>query len=98
MKMEKRNNLLTMEKLLYIIIILLLCGCGKKYDINNKEYIDDPFEYAQYMWCARKYPGNMEGDTLRIYYLNISQAKDLRDIKEQLQILNSNIVELLNKK
>lgn len=98
MKMEKRNKILNMKNLLYIVIFLLLCGCGKKYDINDKEYIDDPFEYAQYMWCARKYPGNMEGDILRIYYLNISQAKDLRDIKEQFQTLNSNIIELINKK
>ena len=98
MKMEKRNNLLTMEKLLYIIIILLLVGCSKK---NTEIEYPDIIEFDKYYPIKKTDSSSLYGRFVydsHTYHILCVNATNLIDIKEELQTLNSNIIELINKK
>ena len=77
-----------MKKLLYIIVFVLLTGCSKNQDDNIDKYAaieNTSGWYGKFVYDSH------------VYNISCINATNLIDIKEQLQLLNSNIVELLNK-
>ena len=82
-----------MKKLLYIIVFILLSGCSNNDNIDlYKEYPDN--NVNKYTCIKEASWGTINLQTSELTKINTT---NLIDIKEELQILNSNIVELLNK-